>query len=97
MKIDLQDGFYNDTVVIMANGKEVFKRENVNTRFQIGYALSAEAEIPEDSSRIRIDVPSKNVSHTMRTQIPVPQFLGVSLTPEGELDCRFSDEPFNYV
>ncbi len=97
MRIDLQDGFYNDTVVIVVNGKEVFRRTDVSTRFQIGYALSVDQGIAENSPVVEIILPLKNLSETIKLRTPEPVFLGVSLTQDGKIDCRISHEPFRYI
>jgi len=97
MKIDLQDGFKNDTVIIRVNGKEVFRKDNVSTRFQIGYALSVDLGPVGNPPAVEIVLPQKNISHSLKLQEPEPIFLGVSLTQEGSIDCRVSHEPFGYV
>lgn len=97
MKIDLQDGFKKDTVIINVNGKEVFHKDDVSTRFQLGYALSVDLGAVGNAPAVEIILPRKNISHTLTIQEPEPIFLGVSLTHEGSIACRISHEPFGYV
>ena len=38
LHIAFQDGFTDDTVVVLINGGEVFRKEGVNTKLLLGYA-----------------------------------------------------------
>ena len=97
MRLDLQDGFFNDTVVINIDGKEIFRKTDVKTRFQIGLALSEDLSLPENASNLEITIPLKKISKTIKIHGSEPLFLGVSLTQDAKLECRISDKPFGYV
>ena len=97
LKIDLQEGFVNDTVVISLDGKEVFRSTSVKSRTQIGFAHSMELQIEKDSVIIEISLPLKNISEEISLEVLVPTFLGVSITHEGKIDWQISKEPFGYL
>lgn len=97
LTIDMQDGFKDDRVAVKVNGREVLNRKSVNTKFQIGFAESAAAEIGEGRASIDILVPSKNLSRSIEVDITGPLFLGISLDPADGIDLRVSTEPFGYL
>ena len=97
LRINLQEGFTNDTVVVWANGQEVFNKTGVKTRLQIGLAGAFEVDVPESSVDIQIALPLKNVSESFELQVSEPVHLGVSITHEGRITHRVSQEPFGYL
>ncbi|MCA1991950.1 MAG: hypothetical protein LDL41_07875 [Coleofasciculus sp. S288] len=97
LTVDLQDGFAGDFVVIRVNEREVFRREGVKTRFQTGYADSFEVNVQEGSATVEVALPKKNVSKSITVQVSNPIYLGVSITPEGKISYRVSQEPFGYL
>lgn len=44
-KIDLQDGFMGEPVIIRANGETVFASNSVQTRMQTGFACAVELDL----------------------------------------------------
>jgi hypothetical protein len=69
----------------------------VQTRWQIGYADAVEVQVSAGSVAIQIEVPSKQTSSDLTVQVDRPMYLGISLTAEGAIACRVSQEPFGYV
>ncbi len=84
LKIDLQGGFVNDAVVIVVNGWEVYEKDSVSTRLQVGFADSVVTDVPSGRSTVEIEVSTRlaktefSVS-TVDTDITV----GVSLESTG--------------
>jgi hypothetical protein len=97
VKVDLQDGFMDDTVVISAQGQQLLREEGVTTRFQIGKARSLEVAMPEGEVTLEVEVPTKNESTTVPIDTSKPVFVGVSLTTEGRLEVRVQERPFGYM
>ena len=97
LHIALQEGFSGDSVLIRVNGKEAFQKANVKTRNQIGLADSFEFTVPESSATVEVSLSSRNVSESIRVNASQSVYLGVSLTPEGKLSHRISQEPFCYL
>lgn len=89
----------NDTVVMRVNGKEVFRKPNVETRLQIGRADSYEVSVQEDTADVEVTLPSRDLSKSVRITLDesAPVYLGLSLTPEGEISEQVSREPFGYL
>ena len=96
IRVALQDGFEDDTVVVKVNGKEVFKRENIKTKRQIGKAASFEVEAEEGSVSVEVSLPLKNLSETIAVKVSDKVFLGVSVV-EDKIEHKVSSEPFRYA
>ncbi|MBM3188260.1 MAG: hypothetical protein FJZ90_06000 [Chloroflexi bacterium] len=96
LHIALQEGFYNDLVHLRVNGVQVYAKESVRTRFQIGYADACEVDVSPGAVRLEVLLPQKNMSRTLPLEISAPTYVGVSL--EGDaIACRVSDQPFGYL
>lgn len=95
LHIDFQDGFTGDTVAIQIDGKEVLRQENLKTKRVLGRAGSSKIEVPEGSINVEINVPSKNIVHTIPLQIAGETYLGVSIQKD-KLDYVVSKKPFGY-
>ena len=93
--IDLQDGFSNDTVVVQVNGQEIFHKEGVNTDYSIGRADSVEIQVPEDSVRVEVAVPSRHLSDIVVLKVLTTVYLGISILDD-KIEHRISDEMFLY-
>ena len=96
LHIAFQEGFTGDTVVVRVNGEEVFRKGNVKTRLQIGYADSFEMNVEEGSVNVEVLLPLKNLSETIVLQVSTAVYVGVSIH-EGRIDYRISDQPFGYL
>ena len=88
LKIDLQQGFANDDVVILVNGWEIYEKDSVSTRVQTALADSVVTDVPSGSSTVEIEVSTRLVKtefsvSTNDTDITV----GVSLE-SGEIRHR---------
>ena len=97
LHIAFQEGFFDETVVVRVDGREVFRKDGVKTRLQTGYADSFEIDVQEGSVNVEVALPSKNVSESMTLQVSNPVYLGVSLIPDGRVHSRVSSEPFGYL
>ncbi len=96
LHIAFQEGFEGDIVIARINGKEMFKKDNVKTRSQIGYASSFETNSHEGPTTIDIVLPVKNVSETIHLELTAATFVGVSIQ-QGKISYRVSHEPFGYL
>ena len=96
IRIALQDGFEDETVVISVNGKEVFNQKNVKTKRQIGKAASFDVEVEAGSSTVEISLPSKSLSESITLKVSGKAYLGVSVV-NNRIVHRISSEPFHYA
>jgi len=94
--IAFQEGFTDDTVVVRVNEGEVFRKDNVKTRTQIGYADSFEVTIEEGSVKVEVLLPLKNLSEIFVLQVSTAVYMGISID-DGRIVYRISQEPFGYL
>jgi hypothetical protein len=97
LRIDLQDGFQDDSVVIKVNGTEVFRQTGVTTKYQIGVAGGTKVDVDADFALVEVAIPARDLAEVIEVQLAGPVFLGVSLNRDGSLDCRRQDRPFGYL
>src|SRR5262245_27915348 len=62
LKVGLRDGFKQDDVNILLDGKLVTHVANVTSNPVISFARDVPLELPGDSGDVRIEVPSRNIS-----------------------------------
>lgn len=96
LKLDLQDGFEGDLVIIKVNGSEVFRKENVKTRLTVGYALSFEVDIPAGNTNIEVSLPQKGINGEISIEASGPVFMGISVQ-DNEIIFRRSESFFTYL
>jgi hypothetical protein len=97
LHIALQDGFFNDEVIIRVNGAEVFHQSQVKTRFQIGLAASVETNVPEGVVNVAAILPQKNLDRSTVLEIATPTYLAISIDPDGNISFHVSTEQFRYL
>ncbi len=96
LHVAFQEGFRNDAVVVRVNGEEVFHKQSVKTRLQIGYADSLELTVEEGRVDIEVLLPFKNLSETILLQVSTAVYVGVSIH-DSRIDYRISTAPFGYL
>jgi hypothetical protein len=62
LKVGLRDGFNQDEVNIVLDGKLVSQVSNVTSNPVVSFARDVSIELPRDSGDIRIEVPSRKMS-----------------------------------
>lgn len=95
LKIDLQEGFSEDTVVIQVNNREVFRKRGVTTKMILGLADSIELEVPDLSAIIKVALPSKGLSETISLPLDAPVYLGLSVM-NSQIAYIVDQKPFAY-
>lgn len=97
LNVALEEGFTGESVLVLVNGKEAFRENDVRTRMQIGLATSFETDVPTGPARVEVRIPSRNISgSTMQEIRGGTVYVGVSLE-QSQLRFRASSEPFGYV
>jgi hypothetical protein len=87
LQIDFEDGFDGDTVVVRADGEEVWRQDGVTTNVVVSLAAIAQIEVPE-SAEVEIEVTTRSLSATTRIETP---YLEAEIV-EDRLDVRPSVE-----
>ncbi|HWN09060.1 MAG TPA: hypothetical protein VNO50_07280 [Pyrinomonadaceae bacterium] len=96
LRIALQDGFEDDTVVIAVNGKEVFNQKNVKTKRQIGKAAGFELKLEPGPADVEVSLPLRQLSDPIALKVSDDVYLGISVV-DGRIVHRISSEPFRYA
>jgi hypothetical protein len=96
LHIALQEGFTGEPVIVRIDGKEAYRKEQLKTKLQIGYADSFEVNVEEGPVKVEILVPTKGLSESFEVQVLSPVYVGVSID-QGRISHRISSEPFGYV
>jgi hypothetical protein len=88
LQIDFEDGFSGDTVVVTADGRELWRGEGLTTNPAISLAAIAHVEVQKDA-QVEVAVPSRGLAETRRVHTP---FLRVELS-DGRLVLQESEDP----
>jgi hypothetical protein len=96
LKLDLQDGFEEDIVIIKIDSKELYHKEGVKTELTLGYADSIEAEVPEGQCTVEVTLPERGISESIHLKIMAPVYLGLSVL-DGKIVYRLSNTFFAYL
>ncbi len=94
--IDLQEGFEGDAVVVCLDGREVFRKAEVRTRYQISRAESIKLEAVPGRTAVAVSLPDKGIKDEITIDVQATPFLGVSLEA-GVLVFKPSSEFFRYL
>ena len=95
LHVDLQEGFLGEAVVASVNGRELFRKDGVRTRTQIGLADSFELVLPPGP--IAITLTARGETHDISASLSTDTYIGVSLTPEGRIVHKQSTHAFGYA
>jgi hypothetical protein len=97
LRVDLQEGFRNDTVIVRVDGAEVYRKNGVTTRLPVGVAESFEVPTAKDDAGIEVDVPTKQQSASAGVQVTQHPYLGISFDASNHLILHPSSELFRYM
>src|SRR3989442_1310537 len=97
LHIALQEGFFDDTVTILIDGKEVARRTNVTTKTQIGLAATVDLSLPPGPISLGISVRGRPPSEALPVELTGPTYVGVSIQTNGHIVSTRSDTPFRYA
>ena len=79
LTIDLQEGFEGDQVVIAVDGREVFRKQGVKTRQQIGLAERVRLDVGAGQRSLRVSLPDRDLQREMQVDTTANPILAVSL------------------
>jgi hypothetical protein len=97
--VAFQEGFQNDTVVVQLDGAEVYRRAGLKTRMQIGLAETFELDAAPGPTELRIEVLTQNADVRIPIEVPAvgDLYVGVSVTPDGVVSHKVTNQPFRYA
>jgi hypothetical protein len=96
LRIDLQDGFAADSIIVRVDDREVYRGEDVTTSRLLGFAHTVSAEVPRGRVPVVVEVPSRGMSGATTVDIDGEAYLGVSVSAGG-VAFQASSGPFGYA
>ncbi len=96
LKVDLQEGFTGETVIVRLNQKEVY-RGAPKTRTQIGLADSRSFDLPPQQVTLEVETPQSGVVKSIELGLLHDVNVGICLLPDGAISLSESAEPFGYL
>lgn len=88
--VALEEGFEGDTVVVEVNGRQVFERDGVITRTQIGLAELFDVAVDEHDAVVEVQVPARGVTGSITHPVVDRLYMGVSVQ-QGDIVFRTSE------
>jgi hypothetical protein len=95
LHIALQEGFAGQPVAISVDGREIYRRDQVRTRTQIGLADSVETTHPPGVATV--EVRAGEAAATITPTLTQDLYIGVSIGQDGRIAHRSSPQPFGYM
>lgn len=90
LRIDLQDGFSADSVILRVNEREAFRRKSITTSILLGFAHSLAVDVPAGTATVEIELPSRELASTVSVNVTDAGYLGFSVVG-GEITHQKSD------
>ena len=97
LTIEFRDGFHEDTVIVTADGDEVYRQPNVTTRTMIGFAGSTNLQLKSGQHSLGVFLKEKEVSLSIDIDLQKPLYLGLDYNPEKGLEYQLQGEQFKYM
>ena len=95
VRVDLQEGYSNDEVVVKLDGEAVYCGSELSTNYSVGLAHSLEIVVMDLPAKLEITLPQKGISTLITLEEPLPVSIGVALR-EKDLVTNLSDTGFEY-
>lgn len=95
LHLALHDGFNGDTVVLLVDGREVFRRDGVQTDPRTNLAASVDVPWSGQPERLEVRLPALGLAGESPLGGQAP-FVGIFVR-DGEVRFRLSEEPFGYM
>jgi hypothetical protein len=97
LHVDLQEGFSHDTVTVLVDGRQVFRKQNVSTNPSAGLAATAKATTDGDLAEVEIQVATRSTSDAKELDLQEFPYVGISLDADGKPRITPSREAFQYL
>jgi hypothetical protein len=103
LHIALQEGFTHDDVRIEVDGAQVYSRQDVSTRQQLGLADSFDTQVDHDATHVdgcvtvRVALATRHTQEEFVVPLHEANYVGISVDRNGGIRRRMSATPFGYV
>ena len=93
--VDLQEGFSNDAVEIVINGKLIYSEKSISSDNSIGLADLIQAETKDDTIWLEVFLPQKQMKNIILLNVNATPYIGVKFS-ETAIVFTSSTESFSY-
>jgi hypothetical protein len=97
LTIDFREGFYDDTVIVLIDGNEVFRKANITSKTMTGFAEAITVKLESGNHNLHVKLLEKEVSQKINLEIHNSLYLGLNYKPEKGLEYKLQGEPFRYM
>ncbi|MFQ5347846.1 MAG: hypothetical protein ACE5ED_08380 [Rhodothalassiaceae bacterium] len=97
LRVDLQDGFDGEAVLVELDGKAVYRQDEVRTRYQVGLADVIERDVADGRHALAIRLLRQDAAWQDSIDVKGETHVGVSLSASGTLEVTVEDRPFRYA
>jgi hypothetical protein len=97
MHLHLREGFVGERVVVRVDDDLAFDAPDVRTRPQLGLAARREVNVPAGAHALRVELPGRDRTHTVRVDVARTPYVGVSVDAAGEVEVVCTAQAFGYV
>jgi hypothetical protein len=95
LRVDFQDGFQDDEVVVSVDGRERARRAGLTTKRVIGLAGNETIDVEPGKRTVLVSVPSRGFGTQIHVTVEEASYLGVSIMAGG-IAVIVRDQPFGY-
>jgi hypothetical protein len=95
LRVDFQDGFENDEVVVSIDGRERVRRAGLTTKRVIGLAGHEIIDVEPGKRTVLVSVPSRGFGTQIHVDVKEAAYVGVSIMTGG-IAVIARDKPFGY-
>jgi hypothetical protein len=95
LRVDFQDGFQDDEVVVSVDGRERARRGGLTTKRVIGLAGHEIIDVESGKRTVVVSVPSRGFETQIHVTVDYAAYLGVSIMAGG-IAVIARDQPFGY-
>lgn len=96
LNVALNDGFYNDHVVIAVDGREVKRLDAATTKVQVGRAATIPLQLEAGRVSLTIDVRGKPSTGPVALDLRQPTYVNVSVVND-TVRIELSDSPSRHA
>jgi len=96
MHIALHDGFAGQTVTIVVDGRQVYRRSGVQTDLRISRADSIDVETQVTVATVEVSAQPGNLQASAQVDVKVTPYVAVDIV-RGAIKLTPAAEPFQYM
>jgi hypothetical protein len=90
LHVELQEGFSHDIVVVLVDGRQVFRKQDVSTNLSAGIADSIEVNTDGHLAEVEIQILSRLKFGSKEVDLRQHPHVAISIDPEGQPEIRSS-------